>query len=73
MNGVIICGTSNFPGLMPADASAFYARNLLNFLKPAIIDGELRIDWEDEVFAAACVTHDGAVKHEATAKLLGGA
>ena len=71
--GVRIIGPVNLPSSVAYHASEMYARNLLNFLKPAIIDGELRIDWEDEVFAAACVTHDGAVKHEATAKLLGGA
>ena len=43
-----------------------YARNLLNFLKPAIEKGELTIDWSDEVFAQSCLTHDGVVKHEPT-------
>ena len=47
-----------------------YARNLLNFLKPAIDKGELKIDWTDEVFAQSCLTHDGAVKHEPTLKTL---
>ena len=30
----------------------------------------LAIDWNDEVFASACVTHDGAIRHEPTRKLL---
>ena len=45
-----------------------YARNLFNFLKPAIDKGELAIDWNDEVFAQACLTHDGEIKHEPTAR-----
>ena len=36
-----------------------YARNLLNFLTPAIKKGELAIDWQDEVFAQSVLTHDG--------------
>ena len=36
-----------------------YARNLFNFLQPAIKDGELAIDWQDEVFAESVLTHDG--------------
>ena len=52
------------------NASEMYARNLLNFLKPAIDKGELKIDWNDEVFAQSCLTHDGAVKHEPTLKAL---
>jgi NAD(P) transhydrogenase subunit alpha len=49
-----------------------YARNLLNFLKPAIDKGELKIDWSDEVFAKSCLTHGGEIKHEPTAKALAG-
>jgi NAD(P) transhydrogenase subunit alpha len=48
-----------------------YARNLFNFLKPAIDKGELRIDWNDEVFAQSCLTHEGEVKHQETRKRLG--
>jgi NAD(P) transhydrogenase subunit alpha len=42
-----------------------YSRNLFNFLKPALPKGELAIDWNDEVFAGAVLTHDGQIKHEA--------
>jgi NAD(P) transhydrogenase subunit alpha len=45
-------------------------RNLLNFLAPAIKNGELAIDWQDEVFAQSVLTHDGQVRHAPTAKLL---
>ena len=40
-------------------------------VEPAIANGELRIDWNDEVFAQSCVTHAGEIKHEATKKALG--
>ncbi len=69
--GVRIIGPVNLPSSVAYHASEMYARNLLNFLKPALVEGEVRIDWQDEVFAAACVTHDGAIRHEPTAKLLG--
>ena len=36
--------------------------------KPALAKGELAIDWKDEVFAGAVLTHDGQIKHEATRK-----
>src|SRR3569833_2260695 len=48
------------------------ARNLLNFLKPALDKGELKIDWNDEVFAQSCLTHAGQIKHEATRKAVEG-
>ncbi|MGH8226550.1 MAG: NAD(P) transhydrogenase subunit alpha [Steroidobacteraceae bacterium] len=64
--GVRIIGPVNLPGQLAYNASEMYARNLLNFLTPALAKGELAIDWTDEVFAGACLTHDGVIRHEAT-------
>ena len=64
--GVTIVGPVNLAATLAYNASEMYARNLLNFLKPAIDKGELKIDWSDEVFAQSCLTHDGVIKHEAT-------
>lgn len=68
--GVTIVGPVNLPGSLAYNASEMYARNLYNFLQPALVKGELVIDWSDEVFAQACLTHDGAIRHEPTRKLL---
>ena len=70
--GVKIIGPVNLPSALAYNASEMYARNLLNFLKPALDKGELKIDWNDEVFAQACVTHGGQIKHEPTRKALEG-
>jgi NAD(P) transhydrogenase subunit alpha len=70
--GVKIVGPVNLPASLPYHASEMYARNLFNLLKPALIKGELAIDWNDEVFAGAVLTHDGQIKHEATRKALEG-
>jgi len=72
-NGVKILGPRNLPSDLARHASQMYARNLLNFLQPAIQSGELAIDWQDEVFAQSVLTRDGEVKHGPTAKLLGSA
>jgi H+-translocating NAD(P) transhydrogenase subunit alpha len=68
--GVRIIGAVNLPAELAYNASEMYARNLLNFLKPAINQGELAIDWNDEVFAQSCLTHNGEIKHEQTRKSL---
>ena len=68
--GVTIVGPVNLPGLLAYNASEMYARNLYNFLQPAIVKGELAIDWNDEVFAQACLTRDGTIRHEPTRKLI---
>jgi NAD(P) transhydrogenase subunit alpha len=69
-NGVKILGPRNLPSELAQHASQMYARNLLNFLSPAIKNGELSIDWQDEVFAQSVLTHDGQVRHAPTAKLM---
>jgi H+-translocating NAD(P) transhydrogenase subunit alpha len=66
--GVKIIGAVNLPAELSYNASEMYARNLLNFLKPALNKGELAIDWNDEVFAQSCLTHGGEIKHEQTRK-----
>ena len=71
VDGVRIIGPMNLPAQLPYHASEMYARNIFNFLKPAIDkDGALAIDWNDEVFAQSALTHDGQVRHEPTAKLI---
>src|SRR5215475_3041305 len=70
--GVRIVGAVNLPASLAYNASEMYARNLYNFLKPALVKGELTIDWNDEVFAQSCLTRDGQIKHEPTAQALGG-
>jgi H+-translocating NAD(P) transhydrogenase subunit alpha len=70
--GVKIVGPLNLPASLPYHASEMYARNLFNLLKPALLKGELAIDWTDEVFAGCVLTHDGQIKHEATRKAVEG-
>jgi H+-translocating NAD(P) transhydrogenase subunit alpha len=70
--GVKILGPVNLPASLPYHASEMYSRNLFNLLKPALPKGELAIDWNDEVFAGAVLTHEGQIKHEATRKALEG-
>ena len=61
-HGVTIVGETNLPALVAADASALYARNVLDFLKLVINkEGVLHIDLEDDIVAACLVTRDGAV------------
>ena len=51
--------------LLPIDASALYARNLVNFLTPMIDaeTGNLEIDWSDEIVKGTIVTRDGKIVH----------
>jgi len=64
-HGVKIVGHDNVPGRLPEDASALFAKNLLNFITPHV-DRETKafnIDWEDETITGTCVTRDGKIVH----------
>lgn len=71
-NKVKIVGPVNLPASLGRHASDMYARNLYNFISPAIEKGELKIDWEDEVFASSVLTRDGEIKHKATKEAVEG-
>ncbi len=62
-HGVRIVGHLNVPGRLPKDASALFARNVLNFLTPHV-DKEsksLKFNWEDETVRDTVVCRDGQV------------
>lgn len=62
--GVTIIGPLNLAATVSRHASEMYARNLYNFLQPALGEGGLAIDWEDEVYAGAVLTHEGSVRRQ---------
>ncbi len=60
--GVHIVGETNLPALVAADASALYARNVLDFMKLIVdAEGKLKIDLEDDIVKACLVARDGQV------------
>jgi NAD(P) transhydrogenase subunit alpha len=60
-DGVTIDGTLNLPSQMPFHASLLYGNNVVNLLKHLAPEGNLALDFEDEITAGAVVTHDGQV------------
>ena len=54
--GVTIIGPTNLPSSMPFHASQLYARNVSALLQHLAPEGELKLDFEDEITAGACVT-----------------
>ena len=63
-HGVTLVGEANLPGTVAADASALYARNLLNFIN-LLCDpkngGAININREDDIIAGSLIAIDGAV------------
>ncbi|MCR9081631.1 MAG: Re/Si-specific NAD(P)(+) transhydrogenase subunit alpha [Cyclobacteriaceae bacterium] len=70
-HGVTIIGDSNLPGTMPMDASKMYGKNMVNFLKLIIgKEGELMLNWEDDIVQNTCVTHQGEIRSERVKNIL---
>jgi NAD(P) transhydrogenase subunit alpha len=64
-HGVTLVGETNLPALVAADASALYARNVLDFLKLVIDkEGHFTVNLEDDIVAACLVTHNNEVRRK---------
>jgi H+-translocating NAD(P) transhydrogenase subunit alpha len=62
-NGVMISGPLNLASMGAMHASEMYARNVFNFLSLMVDkEGAFKLDWEDELIAKTCLTHDGENK-----------
>jgi len=55
-SGVTIVGTTNLPSTMATHASQLLSRNMASLLALLVKDGELVLDWDDEIVAGSCVT-----------------
>lgn len=63
--GVSIIGNSNLPSDMPSDASKVYGKNMTNFLLLITNkEGQLHLNWEDDLVKGCCITHGGKVVHD---------
>ena len=58
--GVTLIGPTNLPSTMPFHASQLYARNVSALLQHLAPEGELQLDFEDEITSGACVTKQKA-------------
>lgn len=60
-NEVVICGETNIPAQLPIHASEMFSKNIFNFIAPWVENGEINLDWEDEIVKQSCLTRDGSV------------
>ena len=69
-HGVQIIGYTNLPATVPADASFLYARTISAMISEFVKDGIFETNFEDDIFKAACVCHEGQVVHERVRNLI---
>ena len=71
VDGVKIIAPRNLTSDMAAHSSQLYAKNLENFIDLISSEGELALDFSDEVVAGACITHAGKVRNARAAEIAG--
>ncbi len=76
-----VWGGRNVPSQMPGPASRLYAQNIVNIVTLMTATGEgdrgggggaFAPDFDDEIVAGSCVTHDGEIRHEPTREAIEG-
>ncbi len=70
VDGIWIDGTANIPSTMALHASQLYSRNVSNLLQFLVRDGELKLDFKDEITRDCCVTHAGQIVNERARQLM---
>ncbi len=63
-HGVVINGPLNLVSSMAVNASQLYARNVTSLFNEFLKDGQLNLDFEDEVVKDSCLTHNGEIMNE---------
>ena len=73
VGSVLIEAPLNIPSRLAEHASELYAKNLINFLGLIVTEeGELNLNWEDDIVAGSVLTHEGEIKHEASRQAVEG-
>jgi len=67
-DGVTIAAPLDLPSAMAEHASQLYSRNIAAFIELLVDAGQLRLSFDDEILAAACITHNGEIVHEGAAE-----
>ena len=64
-HGVQILGPSNLPTSIPVHSSQMYSKNIVTLISEFLgDDGELQLDFENDVVGPSTVTHGGEVRNE---------
>ncbi len=71
VDGVTIIGPLNLPAQTATHASEMYTRNLFTFAQLLVKDGAVAVDFNDDLVAGSCLTHEGEIRHGPTREAIG--
>ncbi|MCC6866681.1 MAG: Re/Si-specific NAD(P)(+) transhydrogenase subunit alpha [Ignavibacteria bacterium] len=64
VNGVKIIGSSFLPSTIPSDSSKMFGKNVFTFLKLILKDGNINLNFDDDLVKGTCITHNGEIVNE---------
>ncbi|MCP4498853.1 MAG: Re/Si-specific NAD(P)(+) transhydrogenase subunit alpha [Deltaproteobacteria bacterium] len=70
ITGTLILGPTNLASEVPQDASQMFAKNIVTLFDLMCTEGDLDIDWEDDILIGCCITKDGEIVHERTKDII---
>ena len=71
VNGVIVNGCKNIPGLLPQSSTWMFANNIYNLLKYLTREGRINLDMSDEITASILISRDGRLVHAGALEAMG--
>ena len=69
-DGVTVIGPINLPASMAVHSSQMYAKNISTLLQYLVKDGEIVLDFDDDIISGTCVAHGGEVRHPRVKEML---
>jgi NAD(P) transhydrogenase subunit alpha len=63
-HGVTVIGPINVPASMPTHASQMYAKNISTLLQYLVKEGQVQLNFEDDIVDSTCITHAGEIRNQ---------
>lgn len=63
-HGITIIGFRDLSATVPMHASQLYSKNIMNYLKVFLKEGQAELDFEDEIIQSSCIVHKGEIKYK---------
>ncbi len=68
--GITVIGPINLPSSVPIHASQMYSKNISTLLQYLVKDGEMQLDFEDDIINGICLTYNGELRNQKVKDIL---
>ena len=68
--GITVIGPINLPSSVPIHASQMYSKNISTLLQYLVKEGQMQLDFEDDIINGICLTHEGELRNQKVKEIL---